>query len=439
MRKLLLLVVCFVAVNAAYAQYQQIAQDSLQNQLAGGLGLNWLNNQPFYDLRLTPDIAFGKVGVGLDLDLQFDAHGDLRKEDFKTASDYIRVIRYLRYGTETDTVFVKLGELDYVTLGDGSIINQYDNSPSFDARRTGMQFNLNFDKYGIQTLYSNFAQAGVVGARAFVKPLQLTSMTDVPILSSFEIGATYATDFDKYATATIVDTTNPFTIQTNGALSIYGGDIDFPLIHAGITSIDVFGDYAKINNFGSGTAAGVLFKFDFPILVNVTAKVERQFNQAHYIPGYFDNLYEIERFDTVQLASKYMSLGAANTSTHGIFGDLLVQVLGTFDILGSFQKLDGSNNSGIFHSYCNVTPESSPIVVRAGYDKVGIYSFQDLITTDDRSLAYLEGGYKPIPYIIVSMMYLWNWTPVYNSGNDITGYAPQRSIQPKVTFVYNVP
>ena len=37
----------------------------------------------------------------------------------------------------------------------------YNNSPSYDDRRLGTEFDLNFGKYGLETVYGDFARLGV--------------------------------------------------------------------------------------------------------------------------------------------------------------------------------------------------------------------------------------------------------------------------------------
>lgn len=59
-----------------------------------------------------------------------------------------------------------------------------------------------------------------------------------------------------------------------------------------------------------------------------------------------------------------------------------------------------------------------------------------MFTLDDRSYLYAEVGYKPYPYLLVSMVYSWMFTPVRDADDKITGYAPQKKIEPRVSLVY---
>ena len=433
MKSIALVVFVMLVTSVSFAQYATFDQVN-RNAIAGGFGVTWINDQPFYTVRFMPEFAFSDIGVGLDLRLEFDANGNLRKENFNEFSDYASIIRYIRYGNERQGFYLKLGALDYTTIGHGSIINAYNNSPSIDARRVGVQWNLNYDNAGLQSMYGNFGEAGVAGIRGYVKPLKFIDAGDIPVIGNFEIGATYAGDFNKFASIDAVNSLNPLSVSTNGSLNIIGFDLGFPIIQGESASLVLYFDCAKILNFGSGTAAGVMFSTTAIPLVDLRAKVERRFNGEHYLPAYFNSLYELERFNTVTGASKSLVLKNGIPDNNGVYGDLLIRIINTFEIFGSYQKLDNYSQSGILHLWTALEPKEFPFLARAGYDKTNIIDWKDLITTDDRSYVYAELGYKPVPYLIISTVYSWTYTPVRN-GDDIVGYEPQKRIEPKISFV----
>ncbi|KAB2846771.1 MAG: hypothetical protein F9K45_01175 [Melioribacteraceae bacterium] len=113
-------------------------------------------------------------------------------------------------------------------------------------------------------------------------------------------------------------------------------------------------------------------------------------------------------------------------------------MLNTFDILGSYQRLDKDPASGILHISSEVAPEGIPYVVRAGYDKINIKNEKDLFKLDDRSYLYFEFGYKPYEYLLVSMVYNWTFTPVRDADDNILRYEPQKRIEPRVSLIYPI-
>jgi hypothetical protein len=427
-----------------HTQYQFLKEN--EGFLGGGLGVTWIDNKPFYTFRFFPELAFANFGVGLDLRLEFDADGNVRTGTFNTFEDYLNIIRYVRYGYKKDPVYVRLGALDYSTLGHGSIMYLYNNSPSFDVRRVGLAFDLDFSSFGFESVYSNFGKAGVTGFRGYVRPFQFTSLAPLPIIGSLEVGATVAADFNEsagYVAGTFNAAQDKFVPNANGDLgstSIIGFDLGLPVLRASILNIDLYFDYAKIIDFGSGTALGGILNFHGLGLVEITAKMERRFNGDNYIPAFFNSLYEIERFNfdpatnQVQSKIKYASLGLKQGN--GWHGELFVNVLGMFNVLGSYQRLDEAPNSGILHLETNILPEEMPYVARAGYDKDGIGGESAIFKLDDRSHLFAEFGYKPIPFIIVSMVYHWTFAPVRDANDVITDYKSQKRIEPRVSFYF---
>ena len=302
--------------------------------MTGGMGINWIDGQPYYRVSFRPEVSFSDFGIGLDLNLDFDSQGKLRTENFNETSDYLSIIRYVRYGVKNDPVFIKVGALDYYTLGHGSIMQHYNNSPTYDNRRIGLVFDLDLGKFGVESIYSSFSPQGVFAIRGYVRPLQLTSATDLPIISNLEVGASFASDMNKDAgivNGTYDQATQEFNVTEDlGSLSIVGFDLGLPLLNSSVTDITLYVDYAKIIDFGSGVATGVKFDFDLSSLLTIAAKFERRFNQGQYVPAYFNTLHEINRFQvdssTGTFTSKAKLLSEFNEDTKGWYGDLLIRV-----------------------------------------------------------------------------------------------------------------
>lgn len=441
--KLLFLLIIFLSISVQ-GQFDKLRPN--QGFLGGGFGMTWIDDQPHYTFHLFPEFAFANFGVGLDLNLEFDESGKLRNENFNEFSDYLSIIRYVRYGQKNDPFYIRLGALDYATIGHGTIMYLYNNRPSYDSRKNGLEFDIDFNTFGFESVYGSFGEAGVAGLRGYVRPLLMTELADVPIIGNLEVGVSYVTDFNKYAgvsSGAINDQTGKFEAnEDDGSIGIVGIDIGLPIIRSGIFGFDLYYDYNKILEYGDGTALGGIISLNGLGLVDVRAKLERRFNGDNYIPSYFNSFYELERFQYDQssgvVESKIQLLKNIDNVGDGYYGELLVRLLGTFDIIGSYQRLDDHPESGIFHASTEIAPDGIPYVARAGYDKINIKDESDLFTLDDRSFLYAELGYKPWPYILVSMVYNWTFTPLRDSKDNIVDYKPQKKIEPRVSFVYPV-
>lgn len=442
-----ILIICLLYSTVIHAQFFDGFPKEDTGNLMGGFGMTWIDGEPHYTVRLTPDVSFGNFGLGLDLNLDFDANGKLRSENFKDAADYLSLIRYFRYGKKGDPAFVKAGAIDLYTLGQGNLMYAYSNSPSFDNRKVGLVVDADFSAFGFESIYSDFSTGGILGVRGYVRPLQFTSLSSIPILKNIEVGASFAHDFNEYAGITgvksIVPQGNQAVIEFNtdgGARSAFGLDIALPVIKTDILRVTPYANFTKILDNGSGAATGIKLDFEGLGLVNATVLFERRFNGENYIPAYFSSLYELERFSynqqNGQLTSKAAMLKGMPKADNGIFGSLYVGVLGLFDIIGSYQRLDKTPNSGMLHIASNILPEDAPVVLRFGYDKIHIRDDKDIFTFDDRSHFYSEAGYKPMPYLIVSIVYHWTFAPLRDADDTVIGYEPQKRIEPRVSFVY---
>jgi len=431
-----------LSLTNLHAQFDKLRPG--EGYFGGGLGMTWIDGEPYYSFRLFPEFAFANFGVGLDLNLEFDSNGKLRSENFNEFSDYVSIIRYVRYGLKNDPLYARLGALDYATLGHGSIMYLYKNSPSFDARKIGLEFDLDFTIFGFESVYGSFGQSSVAALRGYIRPLLMTSFADLPVIGNLELGASYVEDYNKYAGVTSgeIDAESGKFIATNdeGSLAIYGLDVGLPIIRSGVFGFDIYYDYAQIIDFGDGTALGGIISLNGLGLVDVRAKMERRFNGDKYLPSYFNSFYELERFQfdepTATVHSKIQTLKNIQNVGNGYYGELLIRVLGTFDIIGSYQRLDDLRESGIFHATTEIAPEGIPYVVRAGYDKVNIKDEKDLFTLDDRSYLFAEFGYKPWPYVLVSMVYNWTFSPIRDANDNIIRYKTQERIEPRISFVY---
>jgi hypothetical protein len=409
----------------------------------GGCGLNWIDGKLFYAFHLTPEISFDNWGAGLDLTVNFDQRGIFRKNDYSQFSDYLSIIRYVRYGQENDPLFVRIGALDYYTLGHGSIINNYINSPTYDARKIGMAAKVDFGKFGLESIYSSFLQAGLFGVRGYYRPFQFTPEANIPIIGGLEIGGTFATDFnDKAGTISgRYDRISRMFISNidDGSMKIVGLDVGAPLFNAGLLGVSFYTDYSKIINFGSGIASGLKFDINAVGDIRGYAKLERRFNFGKYLPSYFNSLYEIQRFqlDTVSgsFTGKALTLDSLTNPGNGYFMELGFSVARLFYISGSYQGLDKDPKSGVFHIGSELNPEDGNLFVKVGYDKININSESDLFKLDNRSYLYAECGYKLTPYITLSVLYNWTFAPLRDSDDDVINYLSQKRVEPRISLI----
>ena len=157
-----------------------------------GIGVQTFNGtrraaDTWQSLSLTPDISFGKLGVGhrRHPELQFQRglgkllHGPAGRLVAlgavtlqSVAAIYLPKIAYVRWGLKGDPLFLKLGSFNDATLGDGFIMGDYNNTLFLPTERHfGLQADLdgnlfNFPYVGIETVVGNLAQSRRAGGPA---------------------------------------------------------------------------------------------------------------------------------------------------------------------------------------------------------------------------------------------------------------------------------
>lgn len=411
-----------------------------QQMMTGGIGLTSIDGNPYYLIFLRPELTFGKIGLGLELNLRVGEDGKLRKEDWDETYDYFRIIRYLRYGLKRDPLYARAGALDYARLGHGSVVYLYRNSPSYDLRRIGLELDADFGDFGFESIYSDFGAEPLIGLRSYVRPLQLTEAAAIPILGNMEVGATYAADLHPNADiSNSVDALGRTVQRNNGTLSIIGIDIGFPLLSLDILNSTLYADYAKILEYGSGVALGIDLNFSGLGAVTLAAKYERRFNGDQYLPSYFDAFYEKERFVSHNdPAANTILQSKANTlrktkSSEGYYGELWVSVLGTLNIVGGYYSPVGVRNAGILHLELETGNALPGIYLSGGYDKKNVGS---VFKVDNNSILHGQVGYFPYPFLLVSMLYEWTFVEDKDEFGIVRGYKTQKRVEPRVGFMF---
>lgn len=403
--------------------------------LYGGVGVSVIDGKTFFSINARPELAFGKIGLGLNVNLLFNAEtGEIRKEDWDTGYDYFRLLRYIRYGHKWDPVYARIGTLDAARLGHGFILNYYTNEASVDMRKIGLAFDLDMGRFGFETVTSNLGRSEIIGGRVYVRPLR--GYVTIPIIENFAVAATYVSDFDPDVWK-----------KTDDGTTEYGFDAELPIIKTQIFSTVLYADWAQLSGYnsvekksrtyGSGQAFGITATItNLGGLLDLSAKVERRLMGKEFMASYFDPFYELQRYQIVNNVPVYktdMLLGLQK-ETKGIFGELFGNMMGNkVRLLGMFSRLDDYKKSGILHIGADAPDAVPTVAAHAMYDKIGIETLEDVFTLDERSIARVGLGYKIKPYLIMYVDYIWTFTEKPVGSKQ---FVTQKRIEPKLVFSY---
>jgi hypothetical protein len=457
MTKRALLLCLLFPLAAGFGQWSGYQSTTGGSELDGGLGMTWIDNQAYYSISFQPDLSFGKIGVGLNLNLLYNTNtGKFYAQDWKNRdtgkTDYTRIFRYLRYGLKGDPVYSRLGAFDAERLGHGFILNFYNNQVEYENRKIGLALDVDFGMAGFESMTTSLGRLEVIGGRAYVRPLH---NSNIPILKNLAFGGSVVSDTDPDSKRS----------TKNDAVTVFGLDAELPLLKSKMLSMMLYADHAKIQDFGSGQTVG--FRTDFNALwgfLGVSVDVERRFMGKEFIAPYFGPFYEVLRSTTLaEVVDFYTSIGGNENAIPADVADLIHNSpLGAIPVgqsmllpmmdakrnawygaldfnffklvrgVGSFQKVDNYGNSGELHVGAGLAPEVPMVTAEATYDKRGIGNFKDIRTLDFRSVARVGVGYKVKPYLLMYLDYIWNfvWDPVKEQ------YKPQERFQPRLAFRY---
>jgi len=419
----------FLLAPKAWAQDSTSAAEAFGAQMMGGLGLTMIDGKLYYRVQLIPELSLGKFGIGLDGDLLFNQDG-IRKEDWNPRSRWVRLIRYLRWGRKHDPLYARVGALDAATLGHGFIMSRYANQAANDVdKKLGMEFDLDFGLLGFESVVSNFGRSEIYGGRGYVRPLRGSGL---PIIKGLEVGATVAADVDPDRSR-----------NTSDGATVWGLDLGLPLLNTSLLYAGLYYDFAKINNLGQGSAAGIGADIKFPgDLLTLSAKLEQRFLGKKFVPQYFDRFYEVERYYEVAgfPVRKTLIVSQIEEAKNGTYGELAARLLGKLEVLGSYQYTYKVPKSGVLHLGTTLPNLIPKVELTAAYDHKGIGSFSDMGKQDENFLFTVEGGYEVYAHIMLYLSYqrTYEWRHYDENNNPLPEpyYKAVEKFSPRVAVKF---
>jgi len=445
-KKLPIILLFLLALTAAaHAQWQNDFTLEDENQLDGGLGMTWIDGEAYYTIGIAPDLSFGKLGFGLNIQLLYNAEtGKIRTMDWDSAADYARLIRYIRYGHKGDPFYSRIGALDRARVGHGYLMNFYRNQINYDERKIGLVADADLGALGFESLTNNLGRFEVLGARLYYRPLWTS---EIPVLKHIAIGASFVTDQDPDGRT-----------ATSDDVAAWGIDAEMPLIRSLGFNAMLYADHAQFVAYGHGQAVGISAEFDGLFsMAKFGVAFERRWMGREFIPNFFGPFYEVHRYASTQtLINHFESLGGDSTGVSypsdmdtrvakhtllpmmqqrrkGWYGGLYIDLLHLVKAVGTYQKIDGQPHSGELHMDARLSPSIPFIAAEAGYDKIGMEHLKDMFTLDERSVAWLGLGYKINAYMMIFVDYIWNFKWDENKKR----YKTQERFQPRLAFRYH--
>lgn len=407
-------IVLAVPAGAQFPEYLLPPGQESGGSMRFGPGVTTIGDTTFISFTVEPELAFGKLGVGLRIPLLYNTDTrQIRKVDWDSSRDYARLIRYLRWGVKRDRLYARIGELTNTQLGHGSVVYYYNNNVDLDYPKRGLQFDLDFGEFGFETLIGNLGRQELYGGRGYVRPLRVMDRP-IPVIQDLTFGATWITDRDS---------------RLAEPLNVVGLDVEQPLLHNDLIDLYLYLDWSNIadwdgQKYGHGFAYGVATDVRGIMgLFQVGAKFELRNLSEGFAAGLIDPLYDIKK-------DEYLAGLATQPATSGWIGELVGTVIGRVSLRGRYFQVDEAGTGDQFLMHVDATRLFPMISLQAFYAKQGIRTGSDIWELDEDAMTVAEVGYRPYPFMSVLMRYTYSY--VYDPGAG--EYVTQKRVEPRLEF-----
>jgi len=443
----LFLIICIVLLGSVklFAQDDDedfedfsVVSSALQNGEPEGVAANFLYShiadQNYIGMRLRPELSFGKFGIGLDIPVMINmADWKVDTKEYTDGIGVIRIFRYISWGVKKkDNVYVKVGELSDAFLGFGCLLNNYNNSISYEKRKLGIEFDMTFKKiYGLEMLYSDIDvhSFNLLALRPYYKPFGATS---IPIIKTLEVGIGGVFDHDNTSIGadSVMYKTNNFV---NDGVSGFSADAGLYLLRLKWLQFKVYTQYGHLNkitntnldtyinsglfaiayptvdlshvqNYKGGNGISIGTEFKFKLLGNrirLNWKAERIWYSDYYLPQFFDFGYELNK------DAKVLSLIQAKAKG-GTYADLTFSVLDKIILNGSLLIPDkvGIEAPAMLKIGMDLSNIYDKLILYGTYYKGNLTSLQDAFKIDNNSMMNVRAAWKIYEIDLIKLLFI---------------------------------
>ena len=234
--------------------------------------------------------------------------GLLREEDWDQPRDLFRVVRRLDYGEPGTPFVLRLGELNGVTLLDGSALAHYFNVVNPDHPASGVLLSSHARAYDASFLLDDVLSPGVTAAAVLVRPAVLLDRS--PLLQRLGVGAQLVADVQAPTQLARddsgfveVDATSSPTILDSQATFIGGPTLEVWLLARDRISLAASGHVLWHARLGRGEHAGLSLQWYAAHWMRAQLKSAVILAHDRYVPRYISPLYQVERYQTQGLGA----------------------------------------------------------------------------------------------------------------------------------------
>jgi hypothetical protein len=220
-----------------------------------------------------------------------DVGGYLRREDWDTMSDYGQVLRELRIGRDDNVAHLRAGPLHAFTLGEGHLVERYDNQLSPDYHPAGALLTVNYGPTRVLVAASDVLSARLFAGELWLDIGRLASKQDKNF-DRYHAIASFAHDFGKVGE---VSTESITAALLGGDAALYKGE-HLQLFAIGGAGSRVDAGTPDIGGFGGFAIRGNTGRVD------ISGRLEGRYQGGNFRFGLFGPSYELARFSSTGLS-----------------------------------------------------------------------------------------------------------------------------------------
>jgi hypothetical protein len=362
-------------------------------------------------------------------------------EEYEDGIGAFRVIRYVRWGVKKkDNVYIRVGELSDAFLGFGLLLNNYNNSISYEKRKLGVEFDLVIKKvFGLEFLYSDIdvRSFNLMAIRPYYKPFGATS---IPIIKTFEIGVGGVYDHDNTSIGqdSLLHKTNYYV---NNGVSAFSADAGFYVFrfkwmqlkfysqagHLNKINNDMLNSYINspkfsldhpgadtvhIKNYkaGNGISIGTEFKFKFlGNVLRLNYKAERIWYSDYFLPQFFDVAYELNK--DAKISTLVQSKAKA-----GIYSEISFSIIDRIILNGALLMPDkiGPDAPAMLKVGMDLSNIYEKLILYGTYYKGNLTDMKDVLKVDENSLMNVRAAWKVYEIELIKLLFIagvdYKWT-----------------------------
>ena len=219
-----------------------------------------------------------------------DFPGHLRRQDWDTTSDYGQVLRELRIGRDDNVANLRAGPLSAFTLGEGHLVDRYDNQLSPDYHPAGALLTVNVGPTRVLVAASDILSTRLFASEVRLDIGRIASKQDKHF-DRYHAIASVAHDFGKVGE----ESTESITAAlAGGDAALYKGE------HLQLFAIGGAGSRVDVSPLDVGGFAGFAIRGNTG-RVDISGRLEGRYQGGSFRFGLFGPSYELARYSSTGL------------------------------------------------------------------------------------------------------------------------------------------